>query len=1255
MVRKSLDGLIFWASLLAVGCFHSPGESRKLEPVPTGDLIIPNWELVHRGRPLKAMDFSDDGTEGWAVGAEGIVIHFHNGAWELDTQASALATADLQSIWLSADGKSGWIVGSEGVVLHRNGMGVWKRVDPPAQQVLPSFVSVSSSGPSQEKACMVGSDLTLWCSEEGAIHQVTLGPITVTGPDQQILSRRNFRNTVVVTWTPDGRPSWAFWNSVQLRYESVAWLAERMPDSESIVAVASAWISPDESKGWAVGYGGRLWKLGEDGHWASASRTVLLSESLNDVAIKSDGSGGWAVGNNGVILGFNGENWSVVSPPHALTSEPLVSIWINAEGSKGWALSKSGRVMLSLRNGTWSSRAGFGTLTISDLASVWCDDPSAAWLQGYAANGMEIFRQGESGWELVRNIVPPNNYLFAANRDGTKAWSLDREAKSISFYDGLKWQARQLPDPNPGIYRGGIPFLGYLALSPDGNFGLLKKGSQLFQLRDGDWTLDTELKTGDGMWWKPASASGWVSLDSNQFLLFRDGKRIDFGSPLTLGIEEGIDWLLPTERGEGSLAKSVLEGQIFRFSGKEWEPVPDPFNPGEETPSDIWLSSDGRAGWIVGDEGGVWGLAGGRWLKDEQASALVPGKGLNSVCVARDGRSGWAVGETGKILLYAPKRIGAAQLVPDKGASLDKLQGSHLLRLPWELQNGERPEVRLIGVDGTESVPPHTIEPVDGSRKEFRLRFAGAAESLAKREEGRRHVLRVKVRLSHSLPVVAIFESEPILLHGLNAWQMVLLAGLGVTALNLLLFVSATRVRWIRTMVLHPVGSAAVGLLLGKYLLTDWLIRFVLPLKLAMFRDYRRRLGEESSLAEWKGRTYVPPQVSLTKGATERTRLPDEEDAWKAVFRELLRQPKGRLWLVVGPSGLGKTALLEQWTRMALDLGKTPFLIRLRNLPSPESEAAALMAQYGDVQVTPEVARDLMTSGGFILFLDGYNEDRSPEVTREFVRQAAQRNLVVMTSQFEPDWNQMLEIRKVYLEPFGRPQLCQILKEEWVDKVLASPYLADIARLPFTARLLAEFIDRNQDLPRSELEIYQDLRTGLDEGLLLNLEEAAWETFKTNETELSAGPKLPEEFCDAAVKSGVLTRRVRDGKISYRFRHERIHRLFVASYLERQDERPLEDWYKEVSPGLGRAYWTDVLDFRGQIKGRLAARDGDLERKAYRSYLRKVAGFSRAIFKDRLYLQYDRLSTAFPELNDQSFVRWAALVLAGAEPEQGSA
>ena len=214
---------------------------------------------------------------------------------------------------------------------------------------------------------------------------------------------------------------------------------------------------------------------------------------------------------------------------------------------------------------------------------------------------------------------------------------------------------------------------------------------------------------------------------------------------------------------------------------------------------------------------------------------------------------------------------------------------------------------------------------------------------------------------------------------------------------------------------------------------------------------------------------------------------------------------------------------------------------------------------------------------------------------------------------------------------------------------MTSTYLTEIARLPFTAQLLAKFIKRKGALPSNALEVYTDLRTNLDNSSLLNLEETAWELFKVNQTELLPDPKLPKEFCDAAVEAGVLTRRARDGKEFFRFVHERIHRLFVAYYLDRQDELPLVDWYGKAGSGLGRGYWTDVLEFWGQIKGQHAAEGGEVEREAYRGFIRKVAEFSQSIFAQRLYVQYDRLSRVFPALYEPEFVRWAALTLAKAE------
>ena len=425
-----------------------------------------------------------------------------------------------------------------------------------------------------------------------------------------------------------------------------------------------------------------------------------------------------------------------------------------------------------------------------------------------------------------------------------------------------------------------------------------------------------------------------------------------------------------------------------------------------------------------------------------------------------------------------------------------------------------------------------------------------------------------------------------------------------------------------------------------------------------MFHDYRQQLTKLTH-ATWSDKRYIAPLIGISE--QPRDSVAEDEPAWKTVLKTLLQKPKRTLWLIEGQSGLGKTALLEQWTVLALKLSQTPLLIRLGSDLKATKEAAALMG-LGDINVNQEVAMDLLTGGGFLIFLDAFNEDTTPDATREFVRRVIKRNLVVMTSQVDPRWDQWMNVQRIRLEPFGREQLAELMNAErldlnWIDAILESAHLKEVVRLPETAKLLTRFIVQNKRLPDYSLAIYDDLRNLLTERPeMLNLEKIAWDLFKANDFNFTSSNRLPSDFCEEAIDVGVLTRRTGDTvievgnapnfhSVEFRFAHERIHRFLVAYYLDRQDPKPLEDWHADIRADLGREYWADALEFWGEIQGHRSSKQAD-SLNAYKEWLKEAAKFQRSIFASRLWPQYSRLYDSCEISGDGEFEKWAADFLA---------
>jgi len=464
----------------------------------------------------------------------------------------------------------------------------------------------------------------------------------------------------------------------------------------------------------------------------------------------------------------------------------------------------------------------------------------------------------------------------------------------------------------------------------------------------------------------------------------------------------------------------------------------------------------------------------------------------------------------------------------------------------------------------------------------------------------------------------------------------------GAAVFNFLLILLVIPFPWARRVIFHPVGIVALRLVVGKYLVTDFLFRFVQPVRMALFQNYRQNFARAPLLKWWETHLYIPQHLELPGFKLESNE--EEKEEWKTVFDALLSQPTGRLWLLLGKSGLGKTALLEKWVYQSLKQRETPIFIPLGGDLSPSDEARAVMEQYGDINVKADTALDFLKAGRFIILLDGFNEDRKPAVTREFARQLVKRNHVIMSSQIDPKWEKFLETSNIVLKPFGREQLLKLMERHWVDELLAADYLSDLTELPHTAQLLANYIKENNRLPHLRLDIYRTLRKNLENDTqILNLEETAWSLFKENRKIFTPDNSVPAPLCELAMKDGILTK-AEDG---YQFRHELIHRFFVVCYLERQNRRPLEEWYEDVHVGLGRGYWSDALELWSELYAEPASVNQHAK-ETYYQFLKEAANFSSQIFAERLYPQLQRLYRTGALEKDAQIIEWAASLMAPA-------
>jgi len=786
---------------------------------------------------------------------------------------------------------------------------------------------------------------------------------------------------------------------------------------------------------------------------------------------------------------------------------------------------------------------------------------------------------------------------------------------------------------------------------------------------------------------------GWAAGEYGPFFQYKENQWKPFNNTGEAAIMAINSLRLNDDGIEGwSVGNS---GRIFHYNESQWKLFQQAAKLPREDLESVWLNSSGTEGWAVGDKGEIIQLDGNQWkwhsfskrlnrdshyysiwLNEEGTegwavgTSLVAGRwvsgiiyydgdqwyedlqvnnprsnSLYSIQMNKDGTRGWGVGSSGTIVRYFSRNIDNATLEYDNEDELHHLKGKFILHSKHKLKGSVKEKkavtVELINEEVNAAVSLETtLLKMTDTRYQFS--FINSDKVLSGLRNRRCHLL-IKMNYDHpSLPVEATYKTRSFYITGAPGWHKYIKISLLFMILNIVLALLATSSGWIRRLILHPVGSTVVGLIIWKYLVIDLLIHFVKPIRLGLFRDYRKEVKKAVYIETWESKIYIPPSIKLPgKPPAASTR---DEVQYKKTLKQILQTHKKQLWLIVGQSGLGKTALLENWARYALELKKIPILIPLGSNLLPAEEAAAAMSQYGDIDVKADVAFDLLKAGDFLIMLDGFNEDMTPDITREFVRQVSKRNHVIMTSQYTPNWISIVKISSVTLEPFGAEQLTKLMPEEFSQKLLESDYLKDLAGLPQTAELLASYVKRHNTIPPLRLDVFRNLRTNLEtkySGELLNLEYMAWELFQKNEKPFEFTNALPEEFCDSAVIEGILTKTGR----KYRFRHEIIHRFFVAMYLWSNDRQPIEKLHQQLGKGIGKESWNNTLEFLGEFYAEKAV-ENETFAGTYYQFLEETANFSIIIYAESLFPQLARLYTLDWLKKDLKFIFWSVQKMA---------
>ena len=208
------------------------------------------------GSDLAGVAFAD-AADGWAVGAGGVILHTTDGGTAWAAQTSGLGS-DLAGVAF-ADAADGWAVGAGGVILHTTDGG------------------------------------TAWAAQTSGLGSDLAGVAFADAADGWAVGAGG-----VILHTTDG---------------GTAWAAQTSGLGSDLAGVAFA----DAADGWAVGAGGVILHT-TDGGTAWAAQTSGLGSDLAGVAF-ADAADGWAVGAGGVILHTTdgGASWTSQTAPAGTT------------------------------------------------------------------------------------------------------------------------------------------------------------------------------------------------------------------------------------------------------------------------------------------------------------------------------------------------------------------------------------------------------------------------------------------------------------------------------------------------------------------------------------------------------------------------------------------------------------------------------------------------------------------------------------------------------------------------------------------------------------------------------------------------------------------------------------------------------------------------------------------------------------------------------------------------------------------------
>ncbi|MFL5385501.1 MAG: hypothetical protein ACJ8GN_23510 [Longimicrobiaceae bacterium] len=355
------------------------------------------------------------GTNVYAVGSAGTVLHWTGGAWvpEFDVD---LGTADLRSVW-GFSANDVWVVGDSGRIAHFDGSG-WTAHEVTAK----GLRSVWGNAANSVWAVGDGGTVLHW---NGAAWEPQSLP-SLPDPADSVTVAAVWGTSATDVWVAANYHPYFNWGYSNLyHYDGTSWTDVVVTQSTTF---AGGWSSSPTDV-WISGTIGMLHYDGSDltfdvvGREFGASLVAVTGLSANDL---------FAVGRDGAIEHRTASGWTAMSERYLGYLEGVFNgLWGSSPGDV-WAV---GKMRIGHRTGagwTFAPSPGY-----TRLNAVWGSGPADVWATG--DDGAMAHYDGEQ-WSAVSAAGVSASLNVVWGTSSTNAWAAGADG-TVLHWNGTVWSA----------------------------------------------------------------------------------------------------------------------------------------------------------------------------------------------------------------------------------------------------------------------------------------------------------------------------------------------------------------------------------------------------------------------------------------------------------------------------------------------------------------------------------------------------------------------------------------------------------------------------------------------------------------------------------------------------------------------------------------------------------------------------------------------------------------------------------------------